>query len=133
MMTQLHPTEPAATFTLSVPAEQAQRFFDAVAWQLPTRPQAPPTLATLFREGEYKALQNLQTSLEQILHGEQRYRFIKELLPDTTYQGETFINSHYEKSGKAGTMHFYVLQTNLKDDDGETCAECFSTIIVRKS
>ena len=134
MMTQLHPTEPVATFKLSVPAEQAQRFFDAVAWQLPARPLAPPTLATLFREGEYLAMQTLKTSIEQVLHGEQRYRFIKDLYADVAYEGETFINSHYERASKSGgpTMHFYVLQTNIKDAAGETCAECFSTIIVRK-
>ncbi|MBI3555913.1 MAG: MaoC family dehydratase N-terminal domain-containing protein [Deltaproteobacteria bacterium] len=131
MMTQLHPTEPTATFTLKVPAAQASLFFDAVAWQLPARPPAPPTLATAFREGEFLAMQKLNASIERVLHGEQRYRFLKDLMPDTTYQGETYVNSHYEKSGKSGTMHFYVLQTNIKNSDGEKCVECFTTIIVR--
>lgn len=131
MMTKLHPTEPIGEFELRIPAAQAERFFGAVAWQLPSRPASPPTLATAFRRGEFLALQKLGISLQSVLHGEQKYRFVKNLLPDQLYKGETFISSHYEKSGASGTMNFYVFQTNLKNSAGELCVECLSTIIAR--
>ncbi|MBI3544586.1 MAG: MaoC family dehydratase N-terminal domain-containing protein [Deltaproteobacteria bacterium] len=130
-MTQLHPTEPIATFEHEVPASQAGRFFDAVAWQLPTRPASPPTLATTFRHGEFAALQKLGVALQNVLHGEQKYRFHGELKSGTRYRGETFVNSHYAKSGGSGTMNFYVFQTNLKDGAGALAVECVTTIIVR--
>lgn len=131
-MTKLHPTEPLAVFEASVTAEQVAGFFAAVGWQLPLKPAAPPTLATVFREGEREAIKKLNVPLQNILHGEQKYRFHCDLMPGQSYRGETFISSQYEKKGKAMTMRFFVFQTNLKDAQGTLCVESLTTIIVRE-
>lgn len=125
-------SEPLATFEMTVSTEQVERFFEAVAWQLPERPAAPPTLATIFRQGEFEALKTMGVAMHKILHGEQKYRFLKDLAPGQPVRGTTFLNSEFEKTGgKGGAMKFYVVQTNLADASGETCVECVSTIIAR--
>ncbi|MEW6057976.1 MAG: MaoC family dehydratase N-terminal domain-containing protein [Bdellovibrionota bacterium] len=131
MTTQLDPTDPIAIFEASVPFAQAKLFFEATDWSQDFRPLAPPTLATIFRNGEFEALKKLNIPLQKVLHGEQKYKFIKELRPDQTYRGETFVASQIEKSGGSGKMSIYVFQTNLIDQDSEVCVECSSTIIVK--
>ncbi len=120
-------SEPIATFTATISAENVAAFFNAVGWAQPVRPACPPTLATMFREGEFKALQEMKIPLQRVLHGEQKYRFLKELSPGATYSGKTFLNNQTEKAG----MGFYVFQTNIEDAGGDVCIECLTTIIVR--
>lgn len=131
-MTKLHSTEPLAVFEFSFTADQAERFFAAVGWQLGTRPLVPPTLATMFRQGEREAIVKLGVPLEHILHGEQKYRFHNDLVPGHDYRGETFISSQYERKGGAMIMRFFVFQTNLRDKGGNLCVEGLTTIIVRE-
>lgn len=123
--------EPLASLEITVSSDQIGRFFHAVRWQQKHRPLVPPTIATAFRDGEFQALQKLKIPLQSVLHGEQKYRFLKDLEPDQPYRGTTFLNSHLEKSGSSGTMAFYVFQTNLTDEDGSVYVECLTTIVVR--
>jgi hypothetical protein len=122
-----------AEFEVSVPKSQADAFYKATNWQLPTRPAIPPTLATVFREGEFESLRKMGITVDRVLHGEQRYRFLKDLETDTKYRGETFLASKHEKSGSSGTLTFYAFQTNLTAVSGEISVECLSTIVVRTS
>lgn len=125
------PTEPIATFEASIPVERIDAFFKAVGWQLSGLPAMPPTLATLFRQGELEALNKLGIPLAKVLHGEQKYKFLKNLKAGEKYRGETFLLSQYEKSGGSGKMGFYILQTSLIDSNGELCVECSATVIAR--
>jgi hypothetical protein len=127
----LRSDEPIATFEMTIPAARAGKFFAAVGWGLARRPAMPPTLATIFREGEFVALHKVGLSLKNILHGEQKYRTLRDLVPERRYRCTTTIKSQHEKAGKGGTMYFYVLETDIADDDG-VCVECLTTIIARK-
>jgi len=124
-------SEAIATFELTYPAAMVEKFFQAVAWRQPTRPAVPPTLATVFREGDFVALKKLGVPLERVLHAEQEYRFHAPLEADVKYKGETFLKSQLEKQGSSGTTRFYVLQTNLLNAGGKLQAECLTTIVVR--
>lgn len=123
--------EPLSKFETLFSAQQSENFFRAVSWQLASRPGSPPTIATIFRRGEFEALQSLGITLEKVLHAEQKYKFYSELAADVEYRGETFINSLHEKSSVRGRMSFYVFQTNLLDPSGHLCIECLSTVVVR--
>lgn len=130
-MMRMNTSEPVATFEASLPAERVDKFFKAVDWKQNALPVMPPTLATAFRQGEFAALQKLGIPLQKVLHGEQKYKFIKDLEPNKIYRGETYLASQFEKSGGSGTMTFYVFQTNLIDSMGSSCVECCTTIIAR--
>lgn len=130
-MMRLNTSEPISTFEASIPAARVDLFFKAVDWKQPKMPIMPPTLATAFRDGEFVALKKLNIPLHKVLHGEQKYKFNKELEPGSTYRGETHLTSQFEKSGASGTMTFYVFQTNLLDSSGASCVECCTTIIAR--
>ena len=116
------------TFELSLSKNDFERFFNAVEWSLPELPPCPPTIATIFRDGEFEILRQLNIPLKKVLHGEQKYRFYSDLKPDTKYRGETFLENLVEKN----KMSFFVLQTNLIDEEtGKATIECTSTIIAR--
>src|SRR4051794_38239189 len=102
MSARINSTEPMAQFEVSIPQDQIDCFFPAVAWQTPGRPMTPPTLATVFREGEFQALQKLAIPLQKVLHGEQKYRFKKDLRAGVKYDCTTHLNSHFEKTTGTG-------------------------------
>lgn len=55
-------------------AEQVANFEAATHSQHTAR--RPPTLATLFRWGEFKWLERMQVDMRRLLHTEQEYRFL---------------------------------------------------------
>lgn len=128
---RLDASEPITTFEASIPKERIDAFFKAVDWSLAAKPVMPPTLATAFRQGEFEAFNKLGVPLQKILHGEQKYKFVTDLVPGAVYRGQTFLTSQYEKSSGKGSMTFYVFQTNLLDSGGNVCVECCTTIIAR--
>lgn len=128
---RLDASEPITTFEASISNDRVDSFFKAVDWTLTNKPVMPPTLATAFRKGEFEAFNKLNIPLQNILHGEQKYKFVTDLVPGAVYHGQTFLTSQYEKSGGKGSMTFYVFQTNLLDSNGNICVECCTTVIAR--
>ena len=90
-----------------------------------------PALPTYFRDGEFMAFKALGIELASVLHGEQKYEYVKPLLAEIKYQGETSLVQFYEKSGKGSSMKFYVFRTELRASE-ELHVACESTIIVRE-
>jgi len=127
-------TGPLSKFELSISPDQMENFFQAVQWRLPDRPQMPPTLATVFRKGEFDVMATMGIALQKVLHAEQEYRFHKALEPGKVYTGTTSVKHSYEKQGtkNAMNMKFYILQTALKDEKGNLCVESLTTIVVRE-
>lgn len=119
-------------FDVTISNETVQNFFTATAWSLSTKPSTPPTLATNFRYGEFEVLKKLGISLQKVLHGEQKYRFVIDLHPVTLYKCKTFIANFHEKSGSKGSLAFYQIQTDINDEHGNLCVECTSTLVVRE-
>lgn len=126
------PGEAMATFERDYPSNLVEKFFTAVAWRQPLRPEAPPTLATAFRDGDFEAMRKLGIPLEKVLHAEQEFRFHAPVEPGIKYRGETFLKSQLEKQGSSGAIRFYVFQTNLIAPDGKVRAESLTTIIVKE-
>ncbi len=129
-------------FEWSFTQEQAALFFKAVSWQLPDRLGVPPTIATVFRKGEFEILNLLQIPLKQVLHGEQEYIFHKNLEPNKIYRCETILKNQHEKQGSSGKLRFLVFSTKvcaepelLRDvkatETNESYVECVTNIIVR--
>jgi hypothetical protein len=115
-------------FEFPVSGDRIEKFFQATAWQLPHRPSVPPTLATVFRQGEFELFQKIGIPLNRVLHAEQKYKFHKDLFAGATYVCSTGLESQYEKKG----LRFFVLRTDIKEPSGgATCIESFTTIVVK--
>ncbi len=123
-----------ADFEQTLTAARMDAFYSATGWQSGPRPSMHPTLATCFRDGEFKAFQAMNIPLASVLHGEQKYEYAKALQADTAYCGETSLVQFYEKAGKGSVMKFYVFRTELKDKTaGALHVACETTIIVREA
>lgn len=127
MNTALEPVE----FEIDIPKDQVERFFSAVGWTLNTKPVSPPTLATVFRKGEFELLKKLKIPLGKVLHGEQQYTFHKPLLGGAKYQAKSWLHQHHEKKSPAGTLGFYVFRTSIFDSHKNLLVESDTNIVVR--
>lgn len=75
---------------------------------------APPTFSTvavLWTGVLFKAFEELKIPLNRILHAEQSYEYYDPILGGDTLQGVLEVKSITERQGKAGTMHYVMLET----------------------
>lgn len=95
----------------------------------------PPTFPTVFAMMGgmlMKIVGDLKINMAKMLHGGQQYEYLKPIKPGDTVTGKTKIANIFEKSGKAGTMDFIVLETTYTNQNGEKVLVDTSTLIERK-
>jgi hypothetical protein len=121
------------SFETSFDQNQVDRFFSSVDWSIGFKPSVPPTFLTIFRKGEFELLLKLEIPVKKVLHGEQSYRFFKDLKVDTIYKGTTSILQHIEKKTRSTLMRILILETKIFENDSSIlCAVCESTLIVKE-
>ena len=59
----------------------------------------PATLATLFRESEFRWLDRMGVDLRHLLHTEQQYEYVSPLVPGEKIAGETTLKRKRERKG----------------------------------
>lgn len=94
----------------------------------------PPTFSTLFAMagGLESVIKDLKIDMTKLLHGGQEYEYFKAIKPGDVVKGKTVIKDVIEKSGKAGTMDFLVMETTYINQNEEPvlCDKC--TLVVRR-
>ncbi|MFH1625856.1 MAG: MaoC family dehydratase N-terminal domain-containing protein [Pseudomonadota bacterium] len=94
----------------------------------------PPTFATVFTMAGGLMnimLDDLKMNLAKLLHGGQQYEYFKPIKPGDTITGKVKIANVFEKTGKAGTMDFVVLETTYTNQNGEKVLIDTGTMIQR--
>ena len=95
---------------------------------------APPTFAVSFRgEGADSSalLRDLGVDISRVLHGEQEFEIVKQLVPGETYLCRTKVVDLYEKTGRSGPMAFVVRETAVTDRTGEIVVTMRHVTVVR--
>jgi len=75
---------------------------------------APPTFSTvavLWTGVLFKAFEELKIPLNRILHAEQSYEYFDPIMAEDTLRGVLEVKSITERQGKAGSMHYVMLET----------------------
>ena len=122
------------TFEATFDQKQVDQFFSSVHWSLLFKPAVPPTFLTIFRKGEFELLLKLEIPVKKVLHGEQSYRFYKDLKTNTNYKGTTTVLQNIEKKSKSILMRILVLETKIFEKESSIlCATCESTLIVKEA
>ena len=95
----------------------------------------PPTYATLaFQEftGAYlKILNILDVPLERVLHGEEEYEYLAEILPGDVLHCQMSCESIVEKKTRSGSLDLITLQTVFTNQKDQTVLKARSLIIER--
>ncbi|WP_332648563.1 MaoC family dehydratase N-terminal domain-containing protein [Lysinibacillus sp. 54212] len=73
----------------------------------------------------------LQLDMRRMLHGEQEFIYYKPLRPGKSYMAQMKVADIYDREGKSGNMQFIVIDTELRDEDGELAVICRMNIIYR--
>jgi acyl dehydratase len=95
----------------------------------------PPTFPTVFAMAGGlldKIVPDLNISFVKVLHGGQEYQYFKPIKPGDTVTGKVRIANIFEKSGKGGTMDFFVLETTYTNQNGEKVLLETMTLIQRR-
>ena len=72
----------------------------------------------------------LSFDIRRILHGEQEFEFLKPIFVGDTLTGTARVADVYEKEGgRGGKMTFLIMETEYKNQKGETVAIARSTLI----
>ncbi|MBN23184.1 MAG: hypothetical protein CL678_18000 [Bdellovibrionaceae bacterium] len=85
----------------------------------------PPTYVTIFRDGEFELLDKLKIPLNQILHAEQEYEYIEDLILNENYTVQTVFVKCVEKKGKSGRMAFLTFESRINLNE--------KTVLISKS
>ena len=94
----------------------------------------PPTFFTLFAMAgglEY-VIKDLEINMAKLLHGGQEYEYFKPAKPGDVVKAKTIITDVIEKSGKAGTMDFVVMETTYINQNEEPVLRDKCTLVVRR-
>lgn len=91
---------------------------------------APPTFPTTFRV-RVPGLE-LDGSKMQLIHGEQRYSYIRQLRIGEQITCQVRVADIRERTGKSGSMTFVVLETTGEDSQKRPVFTAHSTLIVRQ-
>lgn len=96
----------------------------------------PPTFVTLaFQEftcAYLKAFEELGVSLENVLHGEEEYEYLREIYPGDLLTCGMVFESIVPKQTKSGQMVLITLRTSFTNQKGEEVLRARSLIIERK-
>lgn len=95
---------------------------------------APPTFGTVCYAASglmYTILEDLKVNLIKLLQGGQEYEYFSPIQAGTVLTSTTKITDIFEKSGKAGTMHFFVIGTSYVDQNSRKLLTERLTFIVR--
>lgn len=90
----------------------------------------PPTYLTRLRHGEFELLQKMGVELNQVLHGEQEYRYDRELRAGLELRYQTKLAQVLEKKGSSTSLHFLVFETEFLTD--QVVAASKTTMIIRQ-
>lgn len=88
----------------------------------------PLTFGTLYREGEFKIVQELNIDLKNLLHSEQKYIFIQSLAVGDCPLIKTRVKENKSKRG----IQFLTLESEVICS-GKTKMICESTMVIRTS
>ncbi|MYL61711.1 MaoC family dehydratase [Virgibacillus halodenitrificans] len=91
---------------------------------------APPTF--LIAAGANGGDLPLELDTKRMLHGEQEFIYYKSVRPGDSLQCQMKVSDLYEREGKSGSMQFLILDTEMKDPQGELVAISRMNIIYRK-
>lgn len=91
---------------------------------------APPTFSMAVGADGGDLPLELDTS--RMLHGEQEFIYYHPIRPGDRLECQMKVSDLYEREGKSGSMQFLVLDTEMKDDEGEMIAISRTNIIYRK-
>ena len=120
--------------TFEVTLEAVKRFMDATgdAALHGTEPllYAPPTFPTTFRIRVPDL--ELDAAKMQLLHGEQQYNYMRQLLIGEKITCIAHIADVRERHGKGGTMAFIITETTGMDSQQQPVYIARSTLIVRQ-
>ena len=75
--------------------------------------EIPPTIATVFRHGEYALLSTLGVDLKMLLHADQEYTYIAPFQIGDTITVKTILEDLKERKTKLGKMQFVIMKTEL--------------------
>ncbi len=94
----------------------------------------PPTFFTLFAMagGLESVIKDLEINMAKLLHGGQEYEYFKPVKPGDVVKAKTIITDVIEKSGKAGTMDFVVMETTYSNQNEEPVLRDKCTLVVRR-
>jgi|SRR5690625_4976712 len=73
----------------------------------------------------------LKLDTRRMLHGEQEFIYKRAIRPGDRLHCQMKVADLYEKEGKSGTMQFLILDTEMKDDDGNLVVTSRMNIIYR--
>lgn len=125
----------SAPETFEVTREAVERFMEATedpALQSGTPLEyAPPTFPTTFRV-RVPGLE-LDGSKMQLIHGEQRYSYTRQLRIGEKITCQVRVADIRERAGKSGPMTFVVLETTGQDSRQQPVFTARSTVIVRQN
>lgn len=74
----------------------------------------------------------LELDTRRMLHGEQEFIYYQSIRPGDRLQCQMKVADLYEREGKSGSMQFLVLDTEMKDEEGEMVGISRTNIIYRK-
>lgn len=89
----------------------------------------PPTFAMAIgaEGGDFP----IDLDTRRMLHGEQEFIYYRQIHVGDRLHCQMKVADLYEKEGKSGTMQFLILDTEMKDDDGNLVAISRTNIIYR--
>jgi len=73
----------------------------------------------------------IELDTRRMLHGEQEFIYYQSIHPGDRLHCQMKIADLYERVGKSGSMQFLVLDTEMKDEEGEMVAISQMTIVYR--
>lgn len=91
---------------------------------------APPTFPRVFDYGKIKGLHLPKAG---IIHGEQRFQYVRPLFVGEDVYCYSEIRDYYEKSGSKGTMGFLVTNYCGEDPQGNTLFTSTSIVIITEA
>lgn len=90
---------------------------------------APPTFPVALDAGGGEL--PLDLDYRRMLHGEQEFIYYRPISPGDRLYTQIKVSDLYEKKGKSGSMQFLVLDTEMKDPEGNMVAISRMNIIYR--
>ncbi|MFS0780391.1 MaoC family dehydratase N-terminal domain-containing protein [Bacillus sp. 1P06AnD] len=75
----------------------------------------------------------LELDEKRMLHGEQEFIYSRPIRPGDVLHCQMKVADLYEKQGKSGTMQFLVLDTEMKDSEGNMVVISRTNIVYRQA
>jgi len=107
-------------------------YYDEAAARAAGHPRipAPPTFAAALRPNDARA--GIDLDWRKLLHGEQEFELRRPLYAGDVVVLVQTITDVFEKTGKAGTMDFILLETVARDREGGIVFVARGTIVVKR-